>query len=225
MENFVIGIKTATLAIFDEPSVKEKSDKLFETYKEDIESKIKEILDFLNLMPSNELSYENITALFKTNFHMRILNTAVAIACSNRKQYNLLENVLSLLSDKKMISQAIRTEPMLEAVIDALYNIPRETALETAKYGSLIFRLNRKYRESNILSLKKDITEQRKYCGECGCSCVCDESCGGDTNKCTSKTAVQKKCTHHCDCWIKPFVEKHKDEFDITIKTGSRQKE
>ena len=46
MENFCITTKkTATLAIFEEPSVKAKSDEIFETYKEDIESKIQDILD------------------------------------------------------------------------------------------------------------------------------------------------------------------------------------
>lgn len=224
MENFCITTKkTATLAIFEEPLVKTKSDELFETYKDDIESKIQEIIDFLGLTPSDDF-FENVTSLFKTNFYRRTLTTAVEIACSTRKKYDILENVLSLLT-VQMLAHAIRTEPMIEAFETALSSIPYKTALEKARYGSLIYRLEQKYQNSNILSFKKDISEKNNSCPECGCYCVCDGSCGGDVRKCTSKIALTKKCTHHCDCWIKPFVEKHKDEFDRTIKTGNHQKE
>ena len=45
MENFSITTKeTATLAIFEEAQVKAKSDELFKIYKDDIESKIQEII-------------------------------------------------------------------------------------------------------------------------------------------------------------------------------------
>ena len=213
MENFSINTKkTATLAIFEEPSVKAKSDELFETYKVDIESKIQEILDFLELTPSDEHFFENVTTLFKTNFYRRILKSAVELACSDAKQYNLLENVLHYLS-YEMLAPAILTEPMIGAVIATLYNLSDTEGTKKINYSFMVFKLNHKYRSSNVLSFKKDISEEKNSCPECGCSCVCDESCGGDVNKCTSKIALTKKCNHHCSCYIAPFAEKHSDLF------------
>ena len=48
--------------------------------------------------------------------------------------------------------------------------------------------------------------ETKKYvnhCGESGCKCECDRSCGGDIEKCTSEVAVAKQCTHDCWCICK----------------------
>ena len=164
--------ETATLAIFEEPSVKAKSDELFKTYKDDIEGKIKEIVDFLGLTPSNDF-FENVTSLFKTNFYRQILKSAVELACSDAKKYNLLENVLHYLS-YEMLAPAIRTEPMIRAVMSALYNLSDTDEYTKLKYSSMVFKFNRKYHTSNVLSFKKDISEKNNKCAECGCSCVCD---------------------------------------------------
>lgn len=213
MENFSITTtKTATLAIFEEPSVKAKSTELFKTYKDDIESKIKEILDFLEFTPSDENFFENVTSLFKENFYRKILTTSVELACSNAKKYNLLENILSLLS-VEMFEHAIRTEPMIKAIKTAISSIPYETVFEKINHGSLIYKLEKKYQSLEVLSFKKDISIIEKKCPECGCSCVCDESCGGDVNRCTSKIALTKKCNHHCNCYVGPFAKKHANFF------------
>lgn len=213
MGNFHITTsRVATLAIFEEPSIKAKSDELFETYKEDIESKIQEILDFVGLTPSDELFFENVTTLFKTNFYRRILTIAVELACSDAKKYDLLENVLHLLS-YETLAPAIRTDPMIEAIKPVIYNIPCETWAQNVSLANSVFRLNQKYHTSKVLSFKKDVSEKENKCGECGCSCVCDGSCGGDVNKCTSKIALTRNCNHHCNCYVGPFAKKHADLF------------
>ena len=56
--------------------------------------------------------------------------------------------------------------------------------------------------------MKKSLnrTKKKNHCVDCGCSCTCDGSCNGDTKKCTSKKAIEKGCTHCCDCYIGPML-------------------
>lgn len=212
MENFVICVENATLTIFKDPSVKEKSDQLFKANNEYLKNKIQEILSFIGLKFSDEISFEAILTIFKENFHKQVLISAIKMSCSDGEKYNLLENVLYFLSDRMLIYTA-HTKPMIDAIQTVLYTLPEKTTLQHVRYSSLIFKLHRTYQESNILSFKKNISEKENRCGECDCSCVCDGSCGGDVNKCTSKIALTKKCNHHCSCYIAPFAEKHSDLF------------
>lgn len=43
---------------------------------------------------------------------------------------------------------------------------------------------------------------QKNFCGGCGCSCTCDMGCNGDVRKCTSKKALEKNCSHCCQCYM-----------------------
>ena len=55
--------------------------------------------------------------------------------------------------------------------------------------------------------------KQVNFCGGCGCECKCNADCGGDTAKCTSKKALEKGCTHHCECYyVAPMVEKWREQ-------------
>lgn len=143
--NFVIEIKqTATLAIFDEPCVKEKADHLFNTYKEDIENRIQEILYFLKMEPCKELAHDNIAYYFKIYYYKSILYMAVENAVSIERKYNILENVLALLSVSSL-AYAIRREPMIYAFSKAISSIPVKNALEKALHGSKIFLLEKEF--------------------------------------------------------------------------------
>ena len=48
----------------------------------------------------------------------------------------------------------------------------------------------------------KNVITQENRCNPCNCSCICDKGCKWDTTKCTSKEAIQKKCTHCCGCFL-----------------------
>lgn len=65
--------------------------------------------------------------------------------------------------------------------------------------------------------------EQKNYCGGCGCECKCNGDCGGDTKKCTSKIALEKGCTHHCECYVGPMVAKWEEKG--SIQTGRKKEE
>lgn len=49
---------------------------------------------------------------------------------------------------------------------------------------------------------------QNNHCR--GCSCTCNADCKGDVKKCTSKKALEKNCSHGCNCYLAPFVEDQK---------------
>lgn len=51
---------------------------------------------------------------------------------------------------------------------------------------------------------------QFNSCGECGCKCECNADCNGDPKKCTSTKALEKHCSHCCNCWHLNFAVRYK---------------
>lgn len=67
--------------------------------------------------------------------------------------------------------------------------------------------------------IKELMMEQKNFCAECGCSCVCNADCGGDTRMCTSKGALERLCKHRCECYIDPLVKRWEEEGIIKRRT------
>lgn len=73
--------------------------------------------------------------------------------------------------------------------------------------SSVIYDIEKEFLGKTIFPTlgKKKKDEQNNYCGECGCSCTCDGGCKGDPEKCTSKKAIEKGCSHCCICYTAPM--------------------
>ncbi len=184
--------------IFERPNANKQLNLLMKCYKDAIDSRIKEITRFLDMKPCKELSHNNIYALFKSYFCNHIANEAVHMAFMEQNTYDIYENIVSLLT-KGQMQAAIYGKPMIEAFSRAIRLMPKNTAAEERLHDIKMYDLNEHY-----ISTKK----QKNRCGECGCSCTCDEGCKGDWQKCTST----KECNHHCGCFISPMIENMPDK-------------
>lgn len=207
MKTLVRIQKDVPLTIFDEPTLTKQVNNLFNGAEEKMKARVDEIVKFLESDTTDEFSYENIASLFKGHFFKLILNEAVEITFAGQGNYDILANILSLLSEEKL-ENAIMGEPMIDAFSNAIRSIPTDSALSACLHGSKILLLEKEFLGKSIFPTfekeKKD--KQNNYCGDCGCSCTCDGSCNGDTKKCTSKKAIEKGCTHCCDCYIGPML-------------------
>ena len=198
--------KDVPVNIFAEPTLAKQVDSLFNSTEEKMKERVNEIVKFLNMDDTKELSYENIAFLFKGYFFKLILNEAVEITFDGKENYDILSNILSLLSEEKM-ETAIMGKPMIDAFSKAIRSIPNDSGLRAALHGGKILLLEKEFLGKTIFptlgNKKKD--EQNNYCGECGCSCTCDGECQGDIKKCTSKKAIEKDCNHCCICYTIPM--------------------
>lgn len=209
MKNTLVRIKKdVPLTIFDEPSVSERVNQLFDGQQETIRQRVDEILAFLKVEPAEQLSHDNISFLFKAYFYKSIITDAVEMAFTEKGKYDVKDNIMSLLSETKL-KDAIMGRPMIDAFKKAIQSIPPTSALSACLHGSKMFLLEQKFLNINPFrtSKVKVESEQNNFCGDCDCSCTCDGSCNGDTQKCTSKEAINKKCNHHCGCYLGPLSE------------------
>ena len=190
--------KDVSVTIFDEPTLAKQVDNLFNGAEEKMKARVNEIVKFLDMDSTDELSYDNIAFLFKGYFFKLILNEAVEITFAGQGNYDILSNILPLLSEEKL-ETAIMGEPMIDAFSKAISSIPNDSGLSAALHGSKILY---------------------NYCGECGCSCTCDGGCEGDTSKCTSKKAIERGCNHCCICYTGPMS---KNIQRVTVKINTKE--
>ncbi len=208
MKTLVRIKKDIPLTIFDEPVLQDKVTRLFNGSEEKIKARFNEIVSFLEVDSTDELSYDNIASLFKSYFYKYVLNEAVEITFSGQGNYDALSNILSLLSEEKL-ENAIMGEPMIYAFSKAIRSIPITSDLSACLHGSKILLLEKEFLGKTIFPTfeAKEKDEQNNYCGECRCSCTCDGGCNGDPKKCTSKKSIEKGCSHCCACYIGPMVK------------------
>lgn len=180
MENVSVRInKEVPLTIFDEPILQKKVNHLFNDSEEKLKSRINEIIEFLKSDSIEQFSYDNITFLFKGYFYKMILNESIETTFSQQGNYDVLSNILSLLSEEKL-EAAIMGKPMIDAFSKAIRSIPTTSALSATLNGSKILLLEKEFLGKNIFpTLNKNVT-QNNYCGECNCSCTCDGNCDRD---------------------------------------------
>lgn len=127
METLVRIQKNVPLTIFDEPTLAKQVNNLFNGAEEKMKARIDEIVKFLESDTTDEFSYGNIVSLFKCYFFKLILNEAVEITFAGHENYDILANILSLLS-KENLETAIMGEPMIDAFSTAIRNIPIDSA-------------------------------------------------------------------------------------------------
>ena len=174
--------KEIPLTIFDEPVLQKQVIHLFNGAEEKIKARVNEIVTFLKSDSIDELSYDNIVFLFKGYFYKLILNEAVEMTFSGYGKYDVLSNILSLLTEEKLEASIIG-EPMIDAFSNAIRSIPTDSALSACLHGSKILLLQKEFLGKTIFPTfeKKKEDDQNDYCGECDCSCTCDGGCNGDT--------------------------------------------
>ena len=149
MEALVRINKDIPLTIFDEPVLQDKATHLFDGAEEKFKERFNEIVTFLGVALTNELSYENIAFLFKVYFYKSILSEAIEMTFFGQGKYDVLSNIISLLSEEKM-ENAIMGAPMIDAFIKAIRSIPTTGDVSACCLGSKIVVLESLKQRKNI---------------------------------------------------------------------------
>jgi len=144
METLVRIEKAVPINIFNEPILAKHVDNIFKVAEEKMKARIDEITKFLRLDSVEELSYENIAFLFKVYFFKFILNEAIEITFQGNRNYDIISNILSLLSEEKL-ETAIMGAPMVDAFSKAIRSIPNTSALSATSHGSKILLLEKEF--------------------------------------------------------------------------------
>lgn len=155
--------KDVPVTIFDEPTLAKQVDNLFNGTEEKMKARVNEIVKFLDMDSSDELSYDNITFLFKEYFFELIMNEAVEITFSGQGNHDILYNILSLLSEEKM-ETAIMGEPMIYAFFKAIRSsISKDSKLRTTFYGDKILLLEKEFLGKRVFPIFL-VEEEKKGC-------------------------------------------------------------
>ena len=145
MKNLVQIEKKIPVTIFDEPVLKKQVIHLFKGAEEKIKERVNEIIRFIKPAYAAELSYDNnIDFLFKECFYKLILNEAIVNTFSGQGNYDVLSNIISLLTEEKL-ETAIMGEPMIEAFEKAIQNIHSDSVLDEALHIKEICLLRQEF--------------------------------------------------------------------------------
>ena len=150
MEKILVSIKQdVPLTIFEVPSIKEKSEHLFENNKQIIDSRIDQIMKFLEI--SDEQFYKNTVFYFKHYFYKSILNETVKVMFSSNGNYDAISTIISFLSDENL-GNAIMGEVMVNAAQKAviLKNL-RPVGLDVCLTGGKLLLLEREFLNKPII--------------------------------------------------------------------------
>lgn len=156
MNEIFVRIETKVpVTIFEDSKVKEKVDALFNETEEKFKARYREVLKVVDMKRTEELSLENISYLFKIYFYKYILNDAVELALTNNGKYDILQNVISLIT-KERVEKEIMGKSMIEAFSRAIRTIPTDSALGATLNGSKILLLEKKFLGVEIFPIVKD---------------------------------------------------------------------
>lgn len=149
----IIEKKVVPLTIFDEPCLREATSQLFGTMDKKIQKRIHRILKFLSTSQNVSInaSYNELFTSFQGHFYKYLLNRAVEISLTAPGKYNILDNLLELLS-KENLEEAIMGEIMIKSLLMVINRnmatvIPEEITLELERKFlgiDTIFKENKK---------------------------------------------------------------------------------
>ena len=141
--------KGVSTDIFELPQIKLRVDELFDEMKDDIRARFDEVKAFITNGERKEkrygmISYNEIISLFKICFYNSIINEVVEITFSQSGKYNVVENILEVLSEQKL-KDAIYGKTMIDAFETAIRLLPTDSGLTAALHGSTIHLLEKEF--------------------------------------------------------------------------------
>lgn len=142
MSNVLVKIEKAVPTdIFQLPQIKLRVDELFDEMKGDIRARFDEVKAFITKTERDKerygmISYDEIVDFFKIYFYKSILNEVVEITFTQSGKYNVMENILEVLSVPKL-KEAVFGKQMIDAFGMAIRKIP--------SHGSTILLLEKEF--------------------------------------------------------------------------------
>ena len=139
--------EAVTLEFFERPGLKYTTDQLFKNMNACINQKISEIRNMDCIRESEfaeVISYEKVYLRFKYRFLKMLLDEAVEMSLKEKGKYDVLSNVISLLSKEKLYN-AIDGEMIIYSVIDVIKTIETTNPMQSVALGSIIATLKQKF--------------------------------------------------------------------------------
>lgn len=150
MSNVLVKIEKAVPTdIFELPQIKLRVDELFDEMKGDIRARFDEVKAFITKTERDKerygmISYDEIVDSFKIYFYKSILNEVVEITFTQSGKYNVMENILEVLSDQKL-KDAVFGKQMIDAFGMAIRKIPSDSGLVKTLHGSTMLLLEKEF--------------------------------------------------------------------------------
>ena len=140
--------KEVPTTIFELPEIKLRVDTLFDNMKDDIKARFDEVKAFITKNEGDKrrygkIAYDEITDLFKIYFYKSIINEAVELTFTENGKYDMVANILEILSDEKLKAD-ILGEPMIYAFEKAISNLPCE-GLTGCVHGGTMLLLEKEF--------------------------------------------------------------------------------
>lgn len=141
--------KEVPTTIFELPEIKLRVDTLFDNMKDDIKARFDEVKAFITKNEGDKrrygkIAYDEITDLFKIYFYKSIINEAVELTFTENGKYDMVANILEILSDEKLKAD-ILGEPMIYAFEKAIRNLPRDGFTVASIHGGTILLLEKEF--------------------------------------------------------------------------------
>ena len=150
MRNVLVKIEKAVPTdIFELPQIKLRVEELFDDMKDDIRARFDEVKAFITKSERSKerygmISYDEIVAWFKIYFYKFILNEAVEITFTQSGKYDVVENILEVLTGQKL-NEAIFGKQMIDAFGMVIRNMPSDSGLVKSLHGSTILLLEKEF--------------------------------------------------------------------------------
>lgn len=113
--SIVCLVLETSLAIFDEPSVKRQIDEIFFNQKDKIKEKIFSAIKMFHLVANKEV-FEEIYIMFKVYFLTSILNEALKTLLTKPNNYNILDNIIRLLTEENLENELENNQLMINSI-------------------------------------------------------------------------------------------------------------
>lgn len=139
--------EAVTLEFFERPGLKYTVDYLFKKMNGDIQNKISQIRSESYMKESEFsefISYEKIFLRFKYRFFKALLDEAVDMSLRERGKYDVLSNVVSLISTERL-QDAIEGKMIIDAVFDVITTIEITHSMQRVDLGRIIALLKKGY--------------------------------------------------------------------------------
>lgn len=116
--------------------------------KDDIKARFDEVKAFITKNEGDKfrygkIAYDEIADLFKIYFYKFIINEAVELTFTENGKYDMVANILEILSDEKLKAD-ILGEPMIYAFEKAIRNLPCN-GLTVSIHGGTILLLEKEF--------------------------------------------------------------------------------
>lgn len=154
-DNVLITIEVKVqIDIFNLPKIKTQVDTLLLTMEDDIMARFNEIKDFITQTRNGkheykDISYDEVTTIFKIYFYKSILNKAVKMQFTGSDKYNVVDNILEMLSYENL-KNAILGKPMIDAFSYIINKLPVNTGLDACLHGSTSFLLEKQFLDISL---------------------------------------------------------------------------